>query len=40
MILAVLGVGCNEVVGSTVVHGCCGGRDDQFWVGSVDHRNR
>ena len=30
VILAVLGKGCNEVAGGTVVHGCCGERDDQF----------
>ena len=41
VILAVLGDGCNEVAGGTVVHSCCGGRDDQFFggigrIGGVD----
>ena len=40
VILAVLGDGCYEVAGGTVVHGCCGGRDDQFLGGSVDRRGR
>ena len=35
VILAVLGDGCYKVAGGTVVHGCCGGRDDQFLGGSV-----
>jgi hypothetical protein len=40
VILAVLGDGCNEVAGGSMVHSCCGGRDDQFLGGSVDRRGR